>query len=108
MKEMISSNHNHHNGKTCRICSIIANEREKERNRMKRLAEFAGIVSGEDHSSMKNVASMFPMNRYRLGFQTSRLKAGSRLPTLNNKIVLHPERFEKARRLAELARFVRG
>jgi hypothetical protein len=42
---------------------------------MKRLAEFAGIVSGEDHSSMKNVASVFPMNRYRLGFQNSRLKA---------------------------------
>jgi hypothetical protein len=73
--------------------------------RAKWLAEFVGIVSGEDRSSMKNVASVLPMNRYRLGL--SRLKAGSRLPTPNNRIVLHPERAERNRRLAELYRFIK-
>jgi hypothetical protein len=43
------------------------------------------------------------MNRYRFG--TSRVKAASRI---SPKIILHPERVEKNRRLAELAGFIEG
>jgi hypothetical protein len=82
-----------------------------ERNRQ--LAELSRVIEGR--SSVKdlvssNVSPVLPMNRYkyRLGPKGLNVKAGSRLPQKGNRIVLHPERIEKARRLAELSRFIRG
>jgi hypothetical protein len=83
-----------------RILSSAERE-EMEKERREKLAKFARIVSGEDRSSSinnKNIAPVLPMNRYRFGFGSSKIRAGSHLPTPNNRIVLHPESMEKPRK----------
>jgi hypothetical protein len=84
-------------------------EREAiEKERRKKLTEFARFFNGTDDKP--NVAPVLPMNRFRFSrtSSNSKVKAGSRLPTPNNKIVLHPERVERNRRLAELYHYIKG
>jgi len=77
-----------------------------EKVRRQKLAELAGFVSGTGQWSNKNIAPVLPMNRYRFGLGgASKVKAAS---SPNNRIVLHPERVERNRRLAELARWIKG
>ena len=83
-------------------------EREMiEKIRREKLAELSRIVSGEDWSNKNNVAPVLPMNRYRTS-SSSKVKAASSRTSPNNRIVLHPERIERNRKLAELSRYVRG
>jgi hypothetical protein len=46
------------------------------------------------------------MNRYKYGL-SRKVKAASRISP-NNRIVMHPERVERNRRLAELDRYIKG
>jgi hypothetical protein len=69
MKEMLSA-HNRHDGKSCRICSIIAASKGKQRERKKKLAKPADIVNGE-YKFGRNVAPILPANRYRFGLWNS-------------------------------------
>ena len=84
-------------------------EREAiEKERREKLAELARFVNGEEWSNKNNVAPVLPMNR--LGFsRSSKVKAASNRTSPNNRIILHPERIDKNRRLAELySRYIKG
>jgi len=92
------SDHNHDN-KTCGIYRVISAEKRRKEG----LAEFARFLSGKGQDR-PNVGPVLPMNRYRFGV-SSRVKAASRISP-PRRIVLHPERIERSRRLAELYRFI--
>ena len=86
-------------------------EREAiEKERRKKLAELADIVTGENKYSSQNVAPVLPMNRFRFSrtSSNSKVKAASSRISPNNRIVLHPEKIDKNRRLAELGRWIKG
>ena len=69
------------------------------------MAQLADIVKGE-YKYVENVPPVLPVNRLRFGLQNSKVKAASSLP--NNRIVFHPEKAEVNRKLAELARYIKG
>jgi hypothetical protein len=83
---------------------------EEKETMKRRLAELADIVKGE-YKYSENVAPVLPVNRLRLGGFSSagragRVKAASKVSP--NRMVLHPERVERDRRLAELAGYIEG
>jgi hypothetical protein len=64
-------------------------------------------MNGE-HKFTKNVTPVLPINRLRFRTSSSKVKAASSRISPNNRIVLHPERVERNRRLAELGRWIKG
>ena len=83
-------------------------ERETiEKARREKLTEFARFFNGT--ADKPNVAPILPMNRFRFSrTSSSKVKAASNRTSPNNRIILHPERVQRDRKLAELAHLIKG
>jgi hypothetical protein len=88
---------------------LLSAEREMmEKIRGQKLAELARIVGGEDWGFDRKVAPMLPMNRFKYRVRNRKVKSASSYRPQQQRIVSHPERQERNRRLAELARWIKG